>query len=446
MEKENRESLLNLLKEKNARQLREELMKYNEADIAEFLDEIDEVQTLAVFRILPKDIASEVFAYFDSDMKLHLLNLMTNSELTEIVDDLYIDDFVDMLEELPANIVKRVMKDINPEKRNIINQYLQYPEESAGSIMTAEFIDIKKGMTVGQTLEHIRKVGMKSETVYTLYITDESRKLEGYLSIRTILKNDESVVVETLMEEDVIYANTFDDQEDIAKLFKKYGFLAIPVVDNEKRLVGVVTFDDAVDVMQEESTEDFELMAAMTPSEKPYLKSSVLEIAKNRFVWLIILLLTATITGSIISKYEQILTAVTGVIAFLPMIIGTGGNAGSQSSTIVIRGLSIGEIELKDYPRVFVKELGVSLIVGIGLALFNYFRIIIFGGSADIALTVSLTIVFTILIAKSVGGLLPIIAQKLNMDPAVMAAPLITTIVDTLSLIIYVIFVSLILI
>lgn len=446
MEKENREFLLNLLKEKNARQLREELMKYNEADIAEFIEEIDEVQTLAVFRILPKDIASEVFAYFDPDMKLYLLNLMTNVELTEIVDDLYIDDFVDMLEELPANIVKRVMKDINPEKRNIINQYLQYPEESAGSIMTAEFIDIKKSMTVGQTLEHIRKVGMKSETVYTLYITDESRKLEGYLSIRTILKNDESVVVETLMEEDVIYANTFDDQEDITKLFKKYGFLAIPVVDNEKRLVGVVTFDDAVDVMQEESTEDFELMAAMTPSEKPYLKSSVLEIAKNRFVWLIILLLTATITGSIISKYEQILTAVTGVIAFLPMIIGTGGNAGSQSSTIVIRGLSIGEIELKDYPRVFVKELGVSLIVGIGLALFNYFRIIIFGGSADIALTVSLTLVFTILIAKSVGGLLPIIAQKLNMDPAVMAAPLITTIVDTLSLIIYVIFVSLILI
>lgn len=446
MEKENREFLLDLLKEKNARKLREELVKYNEADIAEFIEEIDEVQTLAVFRILPKDIASEVFAYFDSDMKLHLLNLMTNTELTEIVDDLYIDDFVDMLEELPANIVKRVMKDINPEKRNIINQYLQYPEESAGSIMTAEFIDIKKSMTVGQALEHIRKVGMKSETVYTLYITDASRKLEGYLSIRTILKNDESVVVETLMEEDVIYANTFDDQEDIAKLFKKYGFLAIPVVDNEKRLVGVVTFDDAVDVMQEESTEDFELMAAMTPSEKPYLKSSVLEIAKNRFVWLIILLLTATITGSIISKYEEVLTAVTGVIAFLPMIIGTGGNAGSQSSTIVIRGLSLGEIELSDYPKVFVKELGVSLVVGIGLSLFNYFRIIIFGGSKEIALTVSLTLVFTILIAKSVGGLLPIIAQKLKMDPAVMAAPLITTIVDTLSLIIYVIFVNLILI
>lgn len=446
MEKENREFLLDLLKEKNVRKLREELLKYNEADIAEFIEEIDEVQTLAVFRILPKDIASEVFAYFDSDMKLHLLNLMTNTELTEIVDDLYIDDFVDMLEELPANIVKRVMKDINPEKRNIINQYLQYPEESAGSIMTAEFIDIKKNMTVGQTLEHIRKVGMKSETVYTLYITDASRKLEGYLSIRTILKNDESVVVETLMEEDVIYANTFDDQEDIAKLFKKYGFLAIPVVDNEKRLVGVVTFDDAVDVMKEESTEDFELMAAMTPSEKPYLKSSVLEIAKNRFVWLIILLLTATITGSIISKYEEILTAVTGVIAFLPMIIGTGGNAGSQSSTIVIRGLSVGEVELGDYHRVFLKELGVSLVVGVGLSLFNYFRIIVFGGSKEIALTVSLTLVFTILIAKSVGGLLPIIAQKLNMDPAVMAAPLITTIVDTLSLIIYVIFVSLILI
>lgn len=446
MENNNLNILLDLLKNKKMGILREELLKFNEADIAEFLEDIDDVETLAVFRILPKDIAAEVFAYFDSDMQLNILNLMTNSELTEIVDKLYIDDFVDMIEELPANVVKKVMKEVSSEKRNLVNQYLQYPEDSAGSIMTAEYIDIKKSMSVGQVLEKIRRVGMKSETIYTLYITDNKRKLEGYLSIRTILMSSEEKLVSELMQEDVIFVNTFDDQEDVAKLFSKYGFLALPVVDNEKRLVGVVTFDDAVDVMQEESTEDFEIMAAMTPSEKPYLKSSILEISKNRFVWLIILLLTATITGSIITKFEQMLTAVSGVIAFLPMIIGTGGNAGAQSSTIVIRGLSLGEIEIEDYIKVFFKELGVSLIVGFGLSVFNYLRMIIFGSSKEMALTVSLTLIFTIIIAKTVGGLLPIGAQKLKLDPAVMAAPLITTVVDTLSLIIYIVFVSIILI
>lgn len=446
MENNNLNILLDLLKNKKMGILREELLKFNEADIAEFLEDIDDVETLAVFRILPKDISAEVFAYFDSDMQLNILNLMTNSELTEIVDKLYIDDFVDMIEELPANVVKKVMKEVSSEKRNLVNQYLQYPEDSAGSIMTAEYIDIKKSMSVGQVLEKIRRVGMKSETIYTLYITDNKRKLEGYLSIRTILMSSEEKLVSELMQEDVIFVNTFDDQEDVAKLFSKYGFLALPVVDNEKRLVGVVTFDDAVDVMQEESTEDFEIMAAMTPSEKPYLKSSILEISKNRFVWLIILLLTATITGSIITKFEQMLTAVSGVIAFLPMIIGTGGNAGAQSSTIVIRGLSLGEIEIEDYIKVFFKELGVSLIVGFGLSVFNYLRMIIFGSSKEMALTVSLTLIFTIIIAKTVGGLLPIGAQKLKLDPAVMAAPLITTVVDTLSLIIYIVFVSIILI
>lgn len=446
MENEKIDYLLNLLNEKKVRELREELLKFNEADIAEFIEEIDEIKTLAVFRLLPKDVASEVFAYFEPEVQSNLLNLMTNVELTEIVDKLYIDDFVDMLEELPANIVKKVMMEVKPEKRQIINQYLQYAEDTAGSIMTAEFIDIKKYMTVGQALEKIRKIGMKSETIFTLYITDAQRRLEGYLSIRTILMNDEDVIIESLMDEDVIYVKTSDDQEDVAKLFSKYGFLALPVVDNEKRLVGMVTFDDAVDVMQEESTEDFERMAAMAPSEKPYLKSSIIEIAKNRFLWLIILLLTATLTGSIIEYYEGILTAFTGLVAFLPMIIGTGGNAGSQSSTIVIRGLSTGEIEFNDLPRVFAKELGVSLIVGIGLALVNYIRIVLFGGSPNLALTISLTLLFTIMLAKTIGGLLPIIAQKLKLDPAVMAAPLITTIVDTVSLIIYVVFVKLILI
>lgn len=446
MEKEKIDFLLNLLLEKKGRQLREELLKFNEADIAEFIEEINEVETLAVFRLLPKDVAADVFAEFDSDRQGKLLKLMTNTELTEIVDNLYIDDFVDMLEELPANIVKKIMMDVNPQKRNIINQYLQYPEDSAGSIMTAEFIDIKKHMTVGQALNKIRRVGMNSETIFTIYITDASRRLEGYLSIRTLLVNDEDKTIESLMDEDVIFVHTHDDQEVVAKIFSRYGFLALPVVDNESRLVGIVTFDDAVDVIQEENTEDFEIMAAMTPSEKPYMKSSAWEIAKNRFGWLIILLLTAILTGSIITKYEKILTSFTGLIAFLPMIIGTGGNAGSQSSTIVIRGLSLGEIKISDFHKVILKELGVSIIVGLGLAVVNYFRIILFGGSSSMALTISLTLLCTIILAKSVGGILPIIAEKFNMDPAIMAAPLITTIVDTLSLIIYVIFVSIILI
>lgn len=446
MEREKIDFLLNLLLEKKGKELREELLKFNEADIAEFIEEIDEVETLAVFRLLPKDVAVDVFAEFDSDKQGELLNLMTNIELTEIVDNLYIDDFVDMLEELPANIVKKIMKDVDPEKRNIINQYLQYPEDSAGSIMTAEFIDIKKHMTVGQALNKIRRVGMNSETVFTIYITDASRRLEGYLSIRALLVNDEDKTIESLMDEDVIFVHTHDDQEVVAKIFSRYGFLALPVVDNESRLVGVVTFDDAVDVIQEENTEDFELMAAMAPSEKPYMKSSAWEIAKNRFGWLIVLLLTAILTSSIITKYEEILTSFTGVIAFLPMIIGTGGNAGSQSSTIIIRGLSLGEIKISDYYRVIIKELGVSMIVGLGLAIVNYFRIVLFGGSSSMALTISLTLFFTIMLAKTVGGILPIIAEKLKMDPAIMAAPLITTIVDTLSLMIYVVFVSIILI
>ena len=446
MENEQMEYLLKLLEEKRAVELREELLKFNDADIAEFIEEIESIPALAVFRLLPKNLASDVFACFDTDRQQDLLGLMTNVELTELVDKLYVDDFVDLLEELPANVVKKVMKDINTEKRRVINQYLQYPDETAGSIMTAEFIDIKQKSTVGQALNKIRRVGMNSETIYTIYITDFERKLQGYLSIRTLLMNDEDVIIQDLMEEDVIFVHTADDQEDVANLFSKYGFLALPVVDNEDRLVGVVTFDDAVTVMQEESTEDFEIMSAIAPSEKPYLKSSILEIAKNRFVWLIILLLTATLTGSIISKYEHALTAVTGVVAFLPMIIGTGGNAGSQSSTLIIRGLSVGEIELKDYWRVFLKELGVSIVVGLGLAIINYLRIVIFGGAQNLAMTVSLTLFFTIILAKTVGGLLPIAAEKLNLDPAVMAAPLITTIVDTLSLIIYVIFVSIILI
>lgn len=438
--------LLHLLESKRIKELRDELLKFEQADIADFLEKMGKIESLAIFRILPKDIAAEVFAHFDVDDQERLLNAMTNVELTDIVDKLYIDDVVDMLEELPASVIKKVMREINPEKRKIINQYLQYPEESAGSIMTAEFIDIKKSMKVGEAIQKIRTKGMTSETIYTLYITDAKRRLEGFISIRTLLMNEEDVIIEDLMEEDVIFVHTTDDQEDVAKLFSKYGFLAIPVVDNEQRLVGIVTVDDAVDVMMEEATEDFELMSAMTPSERPYLKSSAFEIAKNRFSWLLILLITATFTGFILTRYEDMLTAVTGIIAFVPMLTGAGGNAGAQSSTMIIRGLALGEIEIKDYGKIFTKELGAGILIGIGLSSINFLRIWIFGGQPLVALAVSASLFFTIILAKSIGGLLPIGAQALKLDPAVMAAPLITTIVDTVSLLIYVFFVSILLI
>lgn len=443
MEKLDNNELISLLDQKKLRDLKDELITYNEADIAIFFEEIDEVQAAAVFRILPKDIAAETFSFFSSDLQNKIIDSMTNSEITEIVEKLYIDDVVDMLEELPANVVKKVMANVPKNRRDIINQYLQYPEDSAGSIMTAEYISIKKKNTVGSAIKTIRKKGVNSESIYTVYITDAQRRLEGFVSVRTLLVNDDRTNIVDLLEEDVIYVTTTDDQEYVARQFAKYGFLSLPVVDQERRLVGIVTIDDAVDVLEEEATEDFEKMAAMAPSEKPYLKSTVWEISKNRFPWLLFLMLSATITGLIINKYEALLAAISGVMAFVPMLTDAGGNAGSQSSTMIIRGLSIGEVSTKDYGKIFLKELGVSVIVGIALAAVNFLRIILIGSlSVKIALTVSLSLVVTIIIAKSVGGLLPIAAKKLNMDPAIMAAPLITTIVDTLSLLVYFFFVQ----
>ncbi|NLW53196.1 MAG: magnesium transporter [Tissierellia bacterium] len=443
MEEQNIEQLRLLVEQKKLRELKQELLSYNEADIAIFIESLNDVEALAVFRILPKEEATETFSFFELDTQERFINIMTNAELTNLAENLYIDDVVDMLEELPATVVKKILKDVQPQRRAIINQYMAYPEDSAGSIMTAEYIGLKEHITVKQALDTIRVRGLDSENIYTCYITDNQRKLEGFVSVRTLLVNNDDVVISDLLEEDVIYVTTTDDQEDVARLFAKYGFLSLPVVDHEKRLVGVVTIDDAVDVLEEEATEDIELMAAMTPSEKPYLKTSVLELAKNRFTWLIILMLTATVTGFIINSFEATLTAVAGAMAFVPMLTGAGGNAGAQSSTMVIRGLSIGELELDDYKKIFIKELGVSILVGVVLAIVNFFRIIIFNpGQYLMALTVSLSLVVTIMIAKSVGGLLPIAAKRLNLDPAIMASPLITTIVDTLSLLVYFFFIT----
>ncbi len=437
------DELLELLKKKDLRKLKEELVTFNEADIAIFIEELEPLEAVAVFRILPKSVAAETFAFFSSEVQNNIISSMTNTEITEMVDDLYIDDVVDMLEELPANVVKRVMKNLPQDSREIINQYLQYPEDSAGSIMTAEFIDIKMKNTVGSAINIIRQKVLDSESVYTVYITDMWRRLIGFVSVRTLLVNDDNTKIEDLIEEDVIYVTTTDDQEYVARQFAKYGFLSLPVVDQEKRLVGIVTIDDAVDVLEEEATEDFERMAAMTPSEKPYIKSSVWELAKNRFTWLVVLMLSGTISGFIISGYEDSLKLVVGAMSFVPMLMGAGGNAGSQSSTMVIRGLSIGEIETSDYLKVLIKELGVSVLVGIALAIVNFVRIILLKpGQTVLAFTVSLSLIFTIVIAKCVGGLLPLGAKKLNMDPAIMASPLITTIVDALSLLIYFFFVQ----
>lgn len=445
MEAIQKQELLDLFKEKRIKELRGELLTFHEVDIAEFLQDLTSIELITIFRILPKHIASDVFSYFDIKTQENLLEDITNTELTELVDKLYIDDMVDMLEELPVSVIQRVLSRLSKEKRDIVNQFLNYPEDSAGSIMTSEFIDVNKNMTVGETIEKIRKIGLKSETIYTIYIT-ENKKLKGYVSVRSILMNKDDVIIKDLMEEDVIFVYTDEDQEEVAKKFTKYDFMALPVVDKEQKLVGLVTFDDVIDVIQEESTEDFEKMAAMSPSEKPYLKTSIFELAKNRFIWLIILLVTASITSTIINKNEKILTAVSGIIAFLPMLTDAGGNAGSQSSTMVIRGLSLGEIKTKDYLKIFVKEFGIAILVGFGLALFNFLRIYILQGDWKIGITVSSSLIVTIVLAKTVGGILPIIAQKLRLDPAVMAAPFITTLVDTLSLLVYVFFVKLILI
>lgn len=444
--------LFDLLKNKKLRELREELITYNEADLAIFIEELTEMEemgyleALTVFRILPKDIAAETFSYFSVEVQEKIIIAMTNTELTDMVEKLYTDDVVDMLEELPTTVVNKVMENMPRDRRRIINQFLQYPEYSAGSIMTAELIDINKSSTVGQAIKKIRQKGISSESIYTIYITDSRKTLEGFVSVRTLLINKDDVKIEDLMDEDVIFLRTTDDQEYVARQFAKYGFLSLPVVDHENRLVGVVTIDDALEVLEEEATEDFEKMAAMMPSEKPYLKSSIVELAKNRFSWLIILMLTGTITGFLLMGFESKLAQISGLMAFVTMLTGAGGNAGSQSSTMIIRGLAIGELSTSDYKKVLFKEFKVSLVVGSVMAVVNFARVLLMKpGEFMIAITVSLSLLVTIVIAKCFGGFLPILAKKLNMDPALMAAPLITTVVDTLSLVIYFVFVELIL-
>lgn len=410
----------------------------NEVDVAAFIEELNSERTVVVFRMLPKEQATDVFACLPIEKQEHIINSITDSELKYIIEDLFVDDAVDMLEELPAMVVKRVLKNAAPDTRDLINQFLNYPENSAGSIMTAEYIGLKKNMTVEQAFTYIRRNGVDKETIYTCYVTDNKRKLEGVVTVKDLLMNPYETTLGDIMDDRVIKVVTTEDQEMVAETFNKYDLLSLPVVDQEDRLVGIVTVDDAVDVMQQEATEDIEKMAAMLPSEKPYLKESVFNLAKNRLLWLLVLMFSSMITGGILAKYEAAFAALPLLVTFIPMLTGTGGNAGSQSSTLIIRGLTTGDVEPSDIFKVVWKEIRVGVIVGVVLGLINFIRLVImYPGNAMICLTVVLSLFCTVIMAKTIGCMLPIVASKLKLDPAIMAAPLISTIIDAFSLIVY---------
>lgn len=430
--------LLELIQEKKYVQIKKELSEMNEVDVAELLDPLDVHSTLLIFRMLPKDLAVEVFAHFSTEQQLGIINSITDKELEYIVDELFFDDMIDLIEEMPANIVKKILKSSKEEERKLINQFLKYPIDSAGSIMTIEYVDLRKEATVKEALDHIKEIGLNKETVYTCYVTDKKRTLEGFVSLRTLVTSDEDKIIEDIMEDEVIKVYTHDDQESVANVFRKYGFLALPVVDNENRLTGIITVDDIMDVMEQEATEDFQIMAAMSPSEDAYLNTGVMTLAKNRLPWLLVLMISATFTGRIMGKFEDVLASVVVLSTFIPMLMDTGGNSGSQSSTLIIRGLATGEITTHDWWKVLWKELRISFIVGTVLAGINFLRIIFLEKvDTTVALTVSITIVVTVMASKIVGGILPLIAKKLKADPAIMAGPLITTIVDALALMVY---------
>ena len=437
-EKMEMERLVQLAEEKQYRQLKEALLEFPAVDVAAFMEELDSERTVIVFRMLPKDLAMDVFAELPVENQQHIINSITDQELSEIMEELYVDDAVDMVEELPAAVVRRVLKSTTPDTRKLINQFLNYPENSAGSIMTAEYVGLKKTMTVEECFAYIRKHAVDSETIYTCYVMDEGRHLDGVVTVKDLLMNPYETKVGDIMDTHVIKAYTTEDQEQVADTMNKYDLLSLPVVDSEDRLVGIVTVDDVMDVMEEEATEDFEKMAAMLPSEKPYLKTGVFQLAKNRIPWLLILMLSSTITGGILLKYENAFAAVPLLVSFVPMLMDTGGNCGSQSSTMIIRGMAVGEIAVTDILRVVWKEVRVGVLVGVVLSLVNFIRLMLqYPGNTMICLTVVLSLFCTVVAAKTIGCVLPIAAKTLKMDPAIMASPLITTIVDAVSLMVY---------
>jgi magnesium transporter len=427
-----------LLEEKKFRELRELLCEENEVDLAELLETLPVEQAVLAFRALPKELAAEVFSLLPPEFCRSIVEAASDRELSEIVEELFVDDAVDILEELPAGVASRMLRQATPETRQLLNQFLRYPDGSVGSIMTAELVKLKRTDTAAGAIARIRRMGEDCESIYTCYVTDEHRMLQGVVTLRQLLMAADEATVESLMEPDVIAARTTDDQEQAVETMMRYDFLALPVTDAEGRLVGVVTVDDVMDVMEEEATEDFEKMAAMAPSEKPYLKTGVFTLARHRILWLLVLMISGMITGGILGRYEEAFAALPLLVTFIPMLTDTGGNAGSQSSTLVIRGMAVGDIDLRDFPRVLWKELRVSVLVGAVLAAVNFVRLVIqYPGNQLICLTVTLALFATVVIAKTVGGVLPMAAKLIHADPAIMAAPLITTIVDALSLMIY---------
>ena len=437
--------LLELVEQKKLRQLREMLQEMNEVDIASFLDELKPEQLIVVFRLLPKGLAADVFAYMeDSDSQQRLVSSLSDRELREVLDELYVDDAVDIIEDMPANLVTRILRNTDPSTRNQINQLLNYPKDSAGSIMTTEYVFLHPEDTVVEAFARIRKVGLDKETVYTCYVT-KNRILQGVVTVRQLLLNDYETKVADIMETNVLSVQTLDDKEDAAQLLSRYDLTALPVVDGENRLVGIITVDDAMDVMEEEATEDFEKMAAILPSDKPYLKTGVFETAGARLPWLMLLMLSATFTGVILTGFESALAACVVLTAFIPMLTGTGGNAGAQASVAVIRALSLGEVESRDLWGVIWKELQVSILCGVALGVVNFGKMLLIDrlllSNPEVTIAVSavvcLTLTVTVVCAKVVGCLLPMAAEKVGLDPAVMASPFITTVVDVLSLLIY---------
>ena len=414
------------------------LSDMNEVDIAEIFEELDKEKIIQLFRILPKAIASDVFTHMDSEHQQTLVELLSDSEIGEIMNKLFVDDAVDFIEEMPANVVKRALKNVQPGKRKLINQILQYPDDSAGSIMTTEFVDLREDATVTEAFDTIRSTGLNKETIYTCYVIRKDRTLVGIVSAKNLMLAGPDERIGDIMDTNMVYTHTTDDQEAVADLFKKYNFLAMPVVDKEQRLVGIITVDDIVDVIVEENTEDMEKMAALVPSDNPYLKTSIVRHAKNRFLWMLILMLSATITGAIISSFEKGLMVLPILMSFIPMLMNTGGIAGSQSSTLIIRGMAVGEIGMKDILVIVWKEVRVGMLCGIGLGLINFIRVYIMNNRDwKLCCTITLSLFCTILMAKTIGSILPIFAKRLRIDPAIMSAPLLTTMVDAMSLIIF---------
>lgn len=432
------DKILELLENKDFPQLGNLLKDMNPADVAELFEDLPREKMALVFRLLPKELAADAFAYMNPDEQTVLVEAFSDKELHDVVNELYVDDAADMIEEMPANLVKRILRHTDAETRVLINQILNYPKDSAGSIMTMEYVDLKRGMTVEEAFDRIRAIGVEKETVYTCYVTDSRRKLKGIVTVKDLLLAPKNELIRNIMETNIIYVSTHTDKEEVASLFGKYDFLAVPVVDNEERLVGIVTVDDAIDVIQDEATEDIEMMAAITPTDKPYMKTGVFATWKKRIPWLLLLMISATFTGSIITSFEDALSASIVLTGFIPMLMDTGGNAGSQASVSIIRGLSLGEIEYKDIGRILWKEARVAFLCGVSLAVANFVKLLLIDRvTIPVAIVVCSTLVVMVLAAKLVGCSLPVLAKRIGFDPAVMASPFITTIVDALSLLIY---------